>query len=63
MAEIRTNAALLRALSIASATPPTPEEMHRQRVSFVMGIVKGDSGITRAQIEEVLSRQDGKRPA
>ncbi len=63
MADLRTNEALLRALKIASATPLTPEELHRQRVSFIMGIVKGDSGITRARVEEVLAKQEGKPAA
>ena len=61
MADLRTNEALLRALKIASATPTTPEALHRQRVSFIMGIVKEDSGITRARVEEVLAEQEGKR--
>jgi hypothetical protein len=58
---MRTNETLLCALNIASKMQLTAEEVHRQRVSFIMGIVKSDSGITRARVEKVLAEQDGKR--
>ena len=61
MADLSTNEALLRALKKASATTPTPEELRRQRVSFILGIVKADSGITRARVEDVLAEQEGKK--
>ena len=59
MSDLRTNDALLRALKIASEKQPTPEELFRQRVSYIMGIVKGD--ITRARVEGVLAEQEGKK--
>ena len=61
MADLRTNEALLRALRKASEIRPTAEELHRQRVSFIMGIVKDDSGITRARVEQVLANQEGEK--
>jgi hypothetical protein len=63
MADLKTNEGLLRALKEASSRKPTAEELHRQRVSFIMGIVKDTSGITRAQVERVLAEQEGKKPA
>ena len=38
-----------------------PTELQRQRVSYILGILKDDSGITRARIEEVLAKQEGKK--
>jgi hypothetical protein len=62
MAELpRTNDALLRALKIAAETKLTAEDLQRQRVSFIMGVVKDDSGITRVRVEEVLAEQGGKK--
>jgi hypothetical protein len=63
MAELHTNEALLRALKIASEMKPTAEDLQRQRVSFIMGILKEDSGITRARVEEVLAEQEGRKVA
>ena len=61
MADLRTNDALLRALKASSARPLTAAELERQRVSYILGILKDDSGITRARIEEVLAKQEGKK--
>jgi hypothetical protein len=61
MADLKTDEGLLRALKVASSRKPTAAELHRQRVSFIMGIVKDTSGITRARVAEVLAGQEGKK--
>lgn len=39
----------------AAVKHPTPDELRDQSVSFIMGSVGNDSGITRADVEEALS--------
>jgi hypothetical protein len=63
MDELKTDQSLLTALRRASSQRMTPEEARQQRVSFVMGTVKEDSGVTRAKVEEILSQQEGGRAA
>ena len=61
MADLHTSESLLRALKVASERPLTAAELQRQRVSYILGILKDDSGITRARVEEVLAKQEGKK--
>lgn len=60
MTDLKTNQSLLKALEQATR-PLTAEERHRQRVSFIMGSLKPESSITRAQIESVLANQEGEK--
>ena len=60
MTKLRTNPALLKALRKVVTRELSAAELHSQRVSFVMGSMKADSGITRAKVEEVLARQAGR---
>ena len=53
--------AVLAALHQAVRHEMSAEEMRRQRVSFVMGMVKGDS-VTRQAVKEAVDRQDGMAP-
>lgn len=39
------------------------DEVHKQRVSFVMGSASEKSGVTRAFVEGVLAKQDGYEPS
>ena len=61
MQTLKTNEALLRALKVAALAKLTAEEIHRQRVSFIMGSLKETSGATRAQVESVLKEQEGRK--
>lgn len=63
MPELHTSKALLDALSAKPTHDLTAAELHRQRVSFILGSVDENSGITRDQVEDVLARQEGTRPA
>lgn len=60
MTKLQTNQALLRALTKASAQPQTAAELHRQRVSYILGILKDTSGVTRERVERVLAEQEGR---
>lgn len=61
MTKLKTNEALLRALEAAASGKLTADELHEQRVSFVMGSLKSTSGVTRAQVENVISEQEGRK--
>lgn len=63
MTHLKTPQPLLDALREASSRPVSPEELHAQRVSFIMGSVKAESGITREQVQQVLARQEGSSKA
>ena len=49
MTELKTREELLSALRRASTRELSAQELHNQRVSFVMGSLKEESGITRAR--------------
>jgi hypothetical protein len=59
--ELKTDPSLLRALERASARGPTAEEIAKQRVSFVMGSLKTSNGITRAEVQQILNQQEGRK--
>lgn len=54
--------ALVGALMKAATLHLSADEVHKQRVSFVMGSTSEKSGITRAFVEEVLAKQAGHGP-
>jgi hypothetical protein len=61
MTNLKTKESTLQALKKASSNPPTQEEMQRQRVSFIMGNLKKDSPVTRAKVQEILDKQEGRK--
>ncbi len=63
MTKIKTQPDLIRALKKAASLELSADDVHRQRVSFVMGTLKEKSDITRAKVEQVLAKQDGRRVA
>lgn len=63
MTELKTSQSLLDALRKASSQKVSSDELHAQRVSFIMGTVKGASGITRQQVQQVLAKQEGSTKA
>ena len=60
MTNLRTDEKLLHALRASSTREMTPEELHKQQVSFIMGSIDEKSGVTRAQVEQVLAKQEGR---
>jgi len=49
---------LRAALERATARPMTPSERRKQEVSFIMGTIGEDSGLTREMVEKILADQD-----
>lgn len=60
MTELRTSEALLATLAEASRRGVTAEELRQQRISFIVGSLKGTSTITRLRVQEVLAQQERK---
>ena len=63
MTDLKTPQSLLDALREAGTRPVSAEELHAQRVSFIMGSVKAESGITREQVQRELAKQEGSKKA
>jgi len=61
MTELKTQQSLLDALKKAAQRPMNADELHRQRVSFIMGSLDVDSTITREDVEEILARHEGRK--
>lgn len=60
MTDLQTKPSLLRRLEAAASRRQTPDEVHRQRVSFIMGMLKDSSTVTRDKVSKVLAAQEGK---
>lgn len=60
MTELRTSEALLKALEESSPRHPLPDQLERQRLSFVMGSLDDDNDMTREEVQSVLEKQDGR---
>ncbi len=56
---LKTNEALLSKLKHAASHKPSSAEILDQRVSFVFGLLKPDSGMTREQVRKVIVDQEG----
>lgn len=63
MTELRTNEALLNALQKASSRSPSFDQLDKQRLSFVMGALPENNGMTREEVQQVLERQEGRKLA
>lgn len=62
MPELQTKASLISALKRAAERGPTKEELRRQRVSFVMGMIGDDDAVSRDRVAEIIDEQeDGAR--
>lgn len=59
MSNLQTPQHLLNALK-AAVKQPTADELRDQSVSFIMGSVGMDSGITRADVEQALSMNQSR---
>jgi hypothetical protein len=55
---LKTSPDLLRRLANA-AHKPSATEILEQRVSFVFGSIKANSGVTRERVRQVILEQDG----
>lgn len=61
MTELKTSDALLRKLREATARTLTAEELRKQRVSYIMSMMKDMSGMTRERVQRILAEQEGKK--
>jgi len=61
LSEPKTSDALLKALRDAPCLPLSAEDVRRQRVSFVVGFLGAESGVTRTRIEQIIDRQEGRK--
>lgn len=63
MTNIQTNEALLRALAEASPRSPSFDQLDKQRLSFVMGVLPEENEMTREEVQDVLEQQEGRKLA
>lgn len=63
MTGLRTSASLLKKLHDSASRELTAEELRKQRVSYVMGILKDSSSVTREQVKIMLDHQEGNKTA
>ena len=63
MTNIQTNNALLRALERATSRTPSFDQLDKQRLSFVMGVLPEDNRMTREEVQHALERQEGRKLA
>jgi hypothetical protein len=63
MIELKTKESTLKALKKAAGRRLTPEEIHKQRISFIMGSLDAKSSITREKVEKLLAEQRGVKAA
>ena len=61
MPNLHTDERLLQALADSARRNPSPQELHSQRVSYIMGIVSEESGITRAEVEKALEERNQRK--
>lgn len=61
MTDLKTKESTLKSLQRAAQTPSTPEALRRQRISFIMGSLNNESHVTRAQVREILAKQEGEK--
>jgi hypothetical protein len=59
MGKLHTEPKLLAALTAAAQRSLTAEQVHNQKVSFIMGSLGEESTVTRARVEEVLRNLEG----
>lgn len=57
--DLKTDTTLLDRLRAAAGVEMTPEEVRRQRISFVYGNLPSDSDMTKNDVERVLNRLEG----
>jgi hypothetical protein len=63
MTQLKTKDSTLRALEDAARRRLTPDEILKQRISFVMGSLDAESPITREKVEKQLAEQRGIKAA
>lgn len=60
---LKTDEALLKAIRAAAVSKMSEAELREQRISFILGTLKEESGVTREKVIQVLARQNGEKAA
>ncbi|MBA4173318.1 MAG: hypothetical protein C0511_11900 [Hyphomicrobium sp.] len=60
---LKTDEALLKAIRDAAVSKMSEAELREQRISFILGTLKEESGVTREKVMQVLARQNGEKAA
>ena len=60
MTDLKTDASLLEALKRAAGRPLSQDEVERQRVSFVIGMLDEKNTMTKEDVRRVLDRHKGE---
>ena len=63
MTKLHTDKALLDALRKSSSRTPSHEQLEKQRLSFVLGILPEENHMTRDEVQSVIERQEGRKLA
>jgi len=61
--QLKTDEALLKALRAAAVHKMTAAEIREQKISFILGSLKSESGVTREKVIEALAKQHGEKAA
>lgn len=59
-AQLRMSDFLQNALKEAARRSPTQEELHKQRVSFVYSFMGKANSMTKADVERMVDKQEGR---
>lgn len=59
MTNLKTDPALLDRLRAAAKVKMSPEQLRKQKISFIMGSLGDDSTITRERVESELNKLEG----
>ena len=59
ISNLKTSSELLRKIKEAANKPMTSAEIKEQRVSFIVGSIDPDNGVSRERVKEILAEQEG----
>ncbi len=57
LTKLKTDASLIQALEKAASHKPSAAEIFEQKVSFIYGSIKDDTGVTRERIKQILDER------
>ncbi len=63
MPDIRTDETLLKELEAKSSKTPSFDQLDKQRLSFVMGVLPEENEMTREEVQSALEQQEGRKLA
>ena len=63
MTNLHTDPKLLAKLEESATRQMSEDEIRKQRVSYVMGMLKEDSPLTRERVRDIINQQQGNKSA